>query len=204
MKILHVDSSIAASNSVSRQLSQALVDKLMMCSSDVTVVYLDVVADPLPHLTSDIVVARTKQREVAPETLAALMSHEAALQAFLAADLVIIGAPMYNFNISSQLKAWVDTLAVPGRTFRYRSDRTPEGLCKGKRVVLISSRGNVYSAPSAFAKLDHQEAYLIDFFTFLAVDRVDVIRAEGIGGNPGRREHVLAATLDAIAGLTFE
>jgi FMN-dependent NADH-azoreductase len=204
MKILHVDSSIAAGNSVSRQLSQALVDRIMLCSSETTVVYLDLVADPLPHLTSDIVVARTRQQEVAPETLAALMRHEAALKAFLDADLVVVGAPMYNFNIASQLKTWVDTLAVAGRTFRYRSDRTPEGLCKGKRVVLISSRGNVYTAPSAFAKLDHQEAYLIDFFTFLAVDRVDVIRAEGIASNPKRREHVLAETLDAIAGLTFE
>jgi FMN-dependent NADH-azoreductase len=118
------------------------------------------------------------------------------LEEFLAADVVVIGAPMYNFAIPSQLKAWIDRIAVRGRTFRY-TPNGPEGLAGGKRVVVAGSYGGVHpaDAPSNFI-----EPYLRFLFGFLGVDDVAFVTAEGLGVSPEQREAALRAAHEHIAG----
>ena len=119
---------------------------------------------------------------------------------FLAADVVVIGAPMYNFSIPTQLKAWIDRLAQAGRTFRY-TEKGPEGLAGGKRVIVASGRGGVYSTNPALAGLDHQEAYLRTVLGFFGITDVTFIRAEGIGMGPEAKEKALAGAAKEIEGL---
>ena len=110
-----------------------------------------------------------------------------ALDEFLAADIVVIGAPMYNFGVPSQLKAWIDCLAVAGKTFRY-TETGVEGLAGGKRVIIASSRGGFYAGSSPMASLDHQEAYLTGFFGFIGVADIAFVRAEGVNVSPEQRQ----------------
>jgi FMN-dependent NADH-azoreductase len=109
---------------------------------------------------------------------------------FLASDVIVIGAPMYNFSIPSQLKAWIDRIAVAGKTFRY-GPNGPEGLAKGKKVVIASARGGAYGDESP---ADFQEPYLRHVFGFLGISDIEFVRAEGVahgpeaeGGRAGRR-----------------
>jgi FMN-dependent NADH-azoreductase len=123
-----------------------------------------------------------------------------ALDAFLAADIVVVGAPMYNFGIPSQLKAWIDRLAVAGRTFRY-TEKGPEGLAGGKRVIIASSRGGLYGPQSGMAALDHQETYLRAIFNFFGITDITFIRAEGVAFGEAQREQALAAARADIGKL---
>jgi len=97
--------------------------------------------------------------EADPHLQHEITTTDAVLDEFLGADIIVLGAPMYNFSIPSQLKAWIDCLAAPGKTFRY-TEHGVEGLVSGKRVIIASSRGGIYTAPSPMAALDHQESYL--------------------------------------------
>ena len=144
MNVLHVDSSALGSHSVSRELSRAVVETVARSNPGTRVVYRDVAANPLPHWAP-----------VADAADPAARSGSEALDEFLAADVVVIGAPMYNFSIPSTLKAWIDRIAVAGKTFRYGANG-PEGLAGGKRVVVVSTRGGVYSE-GAMQPLDFQE-----------------------------------------------
>jgi len=158
------------------------------------VVYRDLVAEPLEHLSGSLLAARGGTPE--DRTAAQQRDMEASdtvLNEFLAADVVVVGAPMYNFAIASQLKAWIDRLAVAGKTFRYSSEGV-EGLAGGKKVIVVSSRGGIYSAGS-MATLDFQESYLKAVFGFLGVTDVEIVRAEGVNMGPEKRQ----AALDAAA-----
>ena len=117
------------------------------------------------------------------------------LDEVLAADVIVIGAPMYNFSVPSQLKAWLDAIAVPGRTFRYDAQGA-HGLLGKKRVVIASARGGVYAVGSPVAAHEHHESYLRSFLGFLGVTRIEVVRAEGVKLSP---EHAQAAVTDALA-----
>ena len=121
MTVLHIDASINGENSASRVISKSIVDRLDRSPTD-ALVYRDLAADPLPHLTLDAFADRSVVDE------------------FLAADTVVIGAPMYNFSLPSQLKAWIDRILVAGETFRYTANG-PEGLAGGKRVIVALARG---------------------------------------------------------------
>jgi FMN-dependent NADH-azoreductase len=123
---------------------------------------------------------------------------QAALQEFLDADIVVVGAPMYNFSIPSQLKAWIDRLAVAGKTFRY-TEKGPEGLAGGKKVIVASSRGGFYGPDSQAAFLDHQESYLRGVFGFFGITDVTFIRAEGVALGAEQREKALDAAKIEIA-----
>jgi FMN-dependent NADH-azoreductase len=117
----------------------------------------------------------------------------AVLDAFLAADIVVVGAPMYNFSIPTQLKAWIDRLAVAGRTFRY-TEKGVEGLAGGKTVIIASSRGGFYGEGTPIAFLDHQETYLKGVFSFFGVTDIRFIRAEGVAlGDEQRTKSVEGA-----------
>jgi FMN-dependent NADH-azoreductase len=129
-----------------------------------------------------------------------LASGQAALDEFVSADIIVVGAPMYNFGIPSQLKAWIDRLAIAGKTFRY-SEKGAEGLAGGKRVIVASSRGGFYGPQTPIAFLDHQENYLRGIFGFFGISDVTFIRAEGIAMGPEQRAKAIEAARSEIAGL---
>ena len=114
--------------------------------------------------------------------------------------MVVLGAPFYNFSIPTQLKAWIDRIVQPGRTFRYTADG-PEGLAGGKTVVIVSSRGGVYSDSAAARSLEHQESYLHTVLGFIGVTDVRVVRAEGLGLGADAKAAALAQADGAIAAL---
>ncbi len=168
MKLLHLDASALGSHSVSRGLTAAIVAELTRSQPGTEVTYHDLVAHPLSHWTP------VSDASDPSAVLGAQMMDD-----FLAADVVVIGAPMYNFSIPSQLKAWIDRIAVAGKTFRY-GPNGPEGLAGGKRVIIASSRGGIYSEGSAAAPFDFQETYLRAVFGFLGVTDIEFVRAEGV------------------------
>ncbi|WP_206860783.1 FMN-dependent NADH-azoreductase [Lysobacter changpingensis] len=185
MKLLHLDTSALGTNSVTRELTAAVVARWQDATPDLTVEYRDLDADPLPHLTG---------RTLAKADPAQAEADEATLQQFLAADVVVIGAPFYNFSIPSTLKAWIDRVAVSGRTFRY-TEAGPEGLAGGKRVIVVSGRGGLYGDASP---ADFQEAYLRQVFGFLGVTDLEIVRAEGVAYSPQHRADALAAAHASI------
>jgi FMN-dependent NADH-azoreductase len=186
MKVLHIDSSALGSASASRELTAAAVLQLRADSPHVEVTYRDLDAQPLPHFTgATLAGADHKEAEVA----------KAVLEEFLAADVLVIGAPMYNFSLPSTLKAWIDRIAVAGVTFRYTA-HGPEGLASGKRVIVASTRGGVYGDASP---ADFQEAYLRQVFAFLGIHAIEVVRAEGLNLSPGKRKQGLAEARSQIS-----
>lgn len=195
MKVLHVDSSITGEASVSRRLSSGIVSALVAQGAEVT--RLDLAATPFPHLGgAEMAMARAGAEAIDDATAALSKRAGGALADFLAADVVVIGAPMYNFSVSSQLKAWIDRLAVPGATFRY-TEKGPEGLAGGKTIIVASSRGGVYSAGPA-QPMDFQETYLRAVFGFMGVTDLRFVRAEGIAYGP---EAAAKAIETALAGI---
>lgn len=200
MNLLHIDGSILGENSVSRQLSAAIVKRLTDADPHLNVTYTDLGAAPLEHLSGAHLAANQGST---PETAALqkdLAAGQKALDDFLAADIVVVGAPMYNFSVSSQLKAWIDRLAVAGKTFRY-TDNGPEGLAGAKRVIIASSRGGFYGPESPGSSLDHQESYLRGIFTFFGIKDVSFIRAEGVNLGPDQREAAIEAATAEVAKL---
>jgi len=198
MKLLQLDSSPLGTHSVTRELTAAVVAQYRREQPDAAVTYRDLAADPLPHWTP---LPQGAVDSLAPEQRAAVERNEAALQEFLDADLIVIGAPMYNFGIPSQLKAWIDRIAVAGRTFRYTA-QGPEGLAGGKRVVVLSGRGGFYAGTPQQAA-DFQEGYLRQVFGFLGISDVQFIRAEGVGISAEQRAASLAAAHAQIQGAAL-
>lgn len=185
MKLLHIDSSALAAHSVTRQLTASIVARWQRQLPSLKVIYRDLDAEPLPHMTS-AVLARTD-----PDSAE---SSERTLQQFLDADVLVIGAPMYNFGVPSTLKAWIDRIAVAGRTFRY-TENGPEGLAGDKQVIIASGRGSVHGNAAAS---DFQESYLKFVLGFLGVRNVSFVRAEGVGLSPQHRSDAIAAALATI------
>ena len=145
MKLLHIDSSVLGPHSVSRQVSAAAVERLRQAMPGIEVTYRDLTLTPLAHLSGSHLAAA---QGAAPEAALQqdLIAGQTVLEEFLAADIVVIGAPMYNFTIPSQLKAWIDRILVAGKTFKY-SAQGVEGLAGNKRVIIAVSRGG-YRNPS--------------------------------------------------------
>jgi FMN-dependent NADH-azoreductase len=185
MKLLHIDSAATGAGSITRELTAAIVARWQSAVPGLLVMYRDLDAAPLPHLTGPVL---TKADAVAAE------ASERTLQDFLDADVIVVGAPMYNFSVPSTLKAWIDRVAVSGRTFRY-TEKGPEGLAKGKRVVIASGRGGFYGVDSP---ADFQEAYLRQVFGFLGITDIEFVRAEGVAYSPQHRADALAAAHAAI------
>jgi FMN-dependent NADH-azoreductase len=199
MKLLHIDSSVLGPHSVSRQLSAAIVDRLRRAAGDIDVTYRDLSSTPLAHLSGQHLAA-AQGAEAPIELQPDLVLGSAVLDEFLAADIVVLGAPMYNFTIPSQLKAWIDRIVVGGKTFRYGA-QGPEGLAGNKRVIVAISRGGFYGAGSPMAALEHLESYLRGVFGFIGVVRLEFISADGIQVGPEHREKALAGAIEAAAGL---
>ena len=169
MKLLHIDASILGDNSVSRRVSAAIVERLRASDPDLVVTYRDLSSTPLPHLSAPPGASREKGDS----------EDRAILQEFLEADIVVVGAPMYNFTVPTQLKAWIDRILVAGETFRYGAQGV-EGLAGDKRVIFAIARGGVYGAGLPSAAAEHAETYLRTAFGFIGIVNPEVIVAEGI------------------------
>ncbi|CAM3413990.1 FMN-dependent NADH:quinone oxidoreductase [Bordetella sputigena] len=192
MKLLHIDASITATLSVSRTLSDAIVRRLRHTIPDLQVIRRDLYADPLPHLSLSNLPTSHPMAAATAESPDAAAASQAVLDEFLAADIVVIGAPMYNFTIPSQLKAWVDRILVPGQTFAYGADGV-KGLAAGKRVILAISRGGIYGPDSPAAAAEHAESYLRTIFGFIGITAPELIVAEGLQMGPEQRGRALEA-----------
>lgn len=193
MKLLHIDSSILGDNSASRQLGRDVVEAWKAAEADVVVTYRDLAADAISHFSAQTLIAAGTSAELRD----AAQKHETDLSAstmaeFLAADAVVIAAPMYNFTIPTQLKAWIDRIAVAGQTFRY-TEAGPEGLCGGKKLVIVSTSGGLHAGqPSGVA---HEE-YLKVMFGFLGITDIEFVRAEGLAyGDEMRSKAISEAKL---------
>jgi FMN-dependent NADH-azoreductase len=199
MKLLHIDSSVLGPHSVSRQVSAAAVDRLRKATPNLEVVYRDLTLTPLAHLSGSHLAAA---QGAAPEAelLQDLTAGQAVLNEFLAADIVVLGAPMYNFTIPSQLKAWIDRIVVAGKTFKYGAQGV-EGLAGNKRVIIAISRGGFYGAGTPMAVGEHLETYLRWVFGFIGVTNLEFIFADGIQIGPEHREKALAGALQAATDL---
>lgn len=177
--ILRVDSSITGENSVSRQITSRIVEQQLAGRPDATVTERDLVAEPLAHLTLD------------------QFADQSVLDEFLAANTVVVGAPMYNFTLPSQLKAWIDRLAVNGRTFRYTAEGVPEGLAGPKRVIIALSRGGFYGTEQGNADFEHLESYLKVIFGFIGIEP-EFVRADGINLGPEVKAEAVAKALREV------
>lgn len=186
MKLLHLDSSALGQFSVSRELSALIVQQWKRRQPDIQVTYRDLVANPIPHWLPVVDASRE------PNDLG-----QAVFDEFMAADVIVIGAPMYNFGISTQLKAWIDRIAIPGKVFRY-GPNGPEGLAGGKKVIIASSRGGIYSEGPA-AAVDFQEPYLRTVLGFFGITDVEVVRAEGVAIGPEQKAQAMQAARDSIS-----
>ena len=191
MKILQIDSSPLGDASVSRQLTKATVDAWRTRYPQAELAYRDLVANAPEHLTAErlAVIKFGKDAELTPVQAEERALIDAIVEEFLSADVVVIGAPMYNFSVPTQLKAWIDRLAQAGRTFRY-SETGPVGLAGGRKVIIASSRGGIYTA--GLEALDHQEGYLRSVLGFIGVTDIDFVRAEGLGYGPEHRDRAVA------------
>ena len=184
MKLLHLDSSVLGGHSVTRQLTGAIVARWQARVPGLAVETRDLDRDPVPHLAGRVL-SGTDELEAA--------RGEAVLRQFLEADVVVAGAPMYNFGIPSTLKAWIDRIAVNGRTFRYTA-AGPEGLAGGKRVIVATAAGGLHDGQPT----DFVEPYLRLVFGFLGITDLAFVRADGIGLSPEHRATSLERALGAL------
>jgi FMN-dependent NADH-azoreductase len=204
MKLLHIDSSILAANSVSRQLTGNIVNQWTASHPGTTVDYLDLAINTPSHLSVEslgfrlpagIDLSDVQKRENGIS--------EALVTQFLAADVIVVGAPLYNFSIPSQLKAWIDRVAQVGRTFKY-TEKGPVGLAGGKTVIVASTRGGVYSTSEGGRAMEHQESYLQTVFGFFGITDVRFVRAEGIAMGESKKAEALASAAVQTLAATRE
>lgn len=198
MNILRIDSSILGEQSVSRSLTGKVVADLCEFDPDARVTARDLAQDTPAHLTGDLLPALRGQGgrlSIAQE--ADLKRTEAWLGEFLAADILVVGVPQYNFSVPSQLKAWIDRITQPGRTFRYTANG-PVGLAGCKRAIVISSRGGVRADPNS---LDLHEQVVDVVFRFLGITDIAYVRAHGLAMGDESREAGLASARAAIEAL---
>ncbi|MGI4827007.1 MAG: FMN-dependent NADH-azoreductase [Janthinobacterium lividum] len=200
MKILHLDSSVTGAVSVSRPLTAEAAETLKAANPGAEYVYRDLTKNTLRHYTAVLRTYGDNLEQVTPEQKAELETGKEILQEFLSADTILIGAPMYNFSVPSQLKAWIDLIAVPGVTFKYGANGA-EGQCGGKKVVIISTRGGMYGPGSPFEANDFQEKYLRAVFGFLGITDITVITAEGVAYGPDKAAAAVEAAKAKIADL---
>jgi FMN-dependent NADH-azoreductase len=191
--LLHIDSSILGEHSVSRTVSAAIVAQLRAADPSLNVVYRDLAGTPLPHATPASMPADHPLSGGVGDAVS-----QQALDEFLAADIVVIGAPMYNFTVPTQLRAWIDRIVVPGKTFSYGANGA-EGLAGDKRIIVALTRGGIYSDPAFAVIAEHAETYLRFILGFIGVKSPEFIIAEGI--QAGLREQALESALRSASEL---
>jgi FMN-dependent NADH-azoreductase len=201
MQLLHIDSSVLGPNSASRALSAEIAARQVALHPGMTVVRRDLAADAALHLSPAHLVV-WQGGAVEDDLLGAdLAKGGTYLEELFAADIIVIGAPMYNFSIPSQLKAWIDRVVIAGKTFRYGANGAEGLLSKNKRVFIASSRGNVYAPGSAAAAFEHHESYLTGVLSFIGLTDVTVVRAEGLAFGAEAREAAMQKARENIAAM---
>lgn len=188
MNILHIDSSVMGNESVSKKLTAAVVAQLKQQHVDAAVHYLDLDETPIPHLTGAALMAPTSEQVALSDQL---------IEQYMAADILVLGVPMYNFTIPSTLKAWLDRVLVARRTFRYTSEGV-EGLAGNKKVYLVSSRGGAYGEGHA---LDFQEGLVRAALGMTGVTDIEVIRAEGVNLSPENKQQAVSQAATQVEAL---
>ena len=200
MQILHIDSAITGANSVSRELTAGIVANLQQAHPEARVDYLDLAVNAPTHLNAQSMGFRTGQAASTEIERQENAISEALVSQFLAADVIVVGAPFYNFSIPSQLKAWFDRIAQAGRTFKYTATG-PVGLAGDKKVIVASARGGFYSTSEAGQAMEHQESYLKVIFGFMGVTDISFVLAEGLGLGPEARETAVQGAKAQIEAL---
>jgi FMN-dependent NADH-azoreductase len=205
MKLLHIDSSPLAGNSVSRELTRRIVGQWKAAHPATQVEHLDLAVDAPSHLNVDSLGFRlgVNAEGLTPVQRRENEVSERLVSQFLAADVIVVGAPLYNFSIPTQLKAWIDRIAQAGRTFKY-TEKGPVGLAAGKTVIVASSRGGMYFGNPAMEALEHQESYLKTVFGFFGITDVRFVRAEGVAMGDEAKAKALAAADVAIRAAVAE
>ncbi|MBT2324034.1 FMN-dependent NADH-azoreductase [Variovorax paradoxus] len=204
MKLLHIDSSVLGDNSVSRQLTAEVAAEWQRNHPGTEVDYLDLAVSAPSHLDGNSLGFRAPAgTEFTERQRAENAVSEKLVSQFLAADVVVIGAPFYNFSIPSQLKAWIDRIAQVGRTFKY-TEKGPVGLAGGKTVIIASTRGGIYSTSEGGQAMEHQESYLKVVLGFLGVTDVRFVRAEGVAMGEAPKAAALGAARAEISAVTGE
>ena len=198
MKLLHLDSSITGQHSVSRILSAEIVAAQVAQNPGTEIIYHDLAKEPAMHL-SPAHMAVFQGGAVESEALGQDLTLGAKyIDELIGADVVVIGLPMYNFGIPTQLKSWIDRVVVAGKTFRY-TESGPEGLLPaGKKAFLAMSSGGFYSGESPAKFLEHTESYVQGVLAHMGLKDVTVFRAEGIGLGPEARQRAIE---DALHGI---
>ena len=200
MQLLHIDSSVLGPNSASRALSAEIAARQVALHPGMTVVRRDLAADAALHLSPAHLVV-WQGGAVEDDLLSAdLAKGGTYLEELFSADIIVIGAPMYNFSIPSQLKAWIDRVVIAGKTFRYGA-AGPEGLSGNKRVIIAISRGGLYGPGMPAAAFEHVESYLRGVFGFIGVTDLEIVVAEGLAIGPEQREKSMRGAIQVITEL---
>ena len=180
--VLYVSSS-PRSGSYSTSVAERVIAEIRQADPDAKVITRDLARTPIPHVDADFLQATRTPEGPQTDTQRRIAARsDALIDELFAADVIVIAAPMYNFSIPSTLKAWIDHIARPGRTFSY-SEKGPEGLVKGKRAIIINAKGGIYSSGPAQV-LEHQSTYLRGVLGFLGITDVESIDIEGVGYGP--------------------
>jgi FMN-dependent NADH-azoreductase len=193
--ILHIASSSNLHTSVSREIGAATVAALKEVHAGVKVIARDLVKSPVPHIAPAFFDVMYTQ----PDAPALALSRELVAEV-TGSDILVVEAPMYNFNIPSVLKAWIDHIARAGLTFKYGPTGV-EGLLKGKKLILVMGRGGIYS-DGPMKAMDYQETYLRAVFGFLGITDVETLVVEGAGMGADKRADSLAKARAKIASIT--
>lgn len=204
MKLLHIDTSIQITGSVSREISAATVERLKQEIPGLEIQYRDLALQPLPHLTASVFAALAQDADTGGFSEAErndAAESKQTLEDFMTADVVVLGVPLYNYSVPSTLRAWIDRIVVFGKTFRYGGPNQPIGLAAGKRVIIALARGGYYAEGSASAQHEHAETYLRSVFSLVGINDVEFIIAEGVAVSPEFRETALRGALDTIQTL---
>lgn len=195
-KILHIISSPRGAASFSIKLGNAIVEKIQDHYPDSTLKETNLVSKKFPHLEeAQLASFFTPAESRTPENLAAIKHSEEAIQEIMDADVIVLGAPLYNFSIHSSLKAWIDHIARAGITFKY-GENGPQGLIKNKKVYLALSSGGIYS-DGPMKSFDFAEPYLKSVLGFLGMTDVTSVRVEGTS-IPGLQDTALQKGIDSI------
>jgi FMN-dependent NADH-azoreductase len=199
--VLIIDSAATGEASVTRRLTGEL-EAVLRGRGPVRIVRRDVGTDPVPHLTAETSPAIRGAEAETGAARDALALSDTLIAELKAADLVVIGAPMYNFGMPSTLKAWFDHVLRAGITFRY-SEAGPEGLLKGRKAIVIESRAGLYSEGPA-AAMDSQEPHLRTLLDFMGITDVAFVRAEKLAFGPDAAAASIAGAIDQLRGLAAE
>jgi FMN-dependent NADH-azoreductase len=198
--ILHINSSVRNQGSLSRQLTAEFLAKWKAANPSDIVIERDLASNPVPHLSEQMMGAFfTPAEQRTPEQAQTVLISDALVDELLAADVIVIGAPMYNFSVSSTLKAWIDHVARVGRTFQYTATG-PVGLVTGKKVFIVTATGGVYSDGPAKA-YDFLGTYLRSVLGFIGMTDITFVQAEGLAMGEAAVADTLAKSRMALNDL---